>query len=46
MKFYKAGFFVNYKTHQIEIWANCKFDVEREIFKNFPKATGIDVWLP
>ena len=45
MKLYGINFFCNYKTHAEEIWAVGRYELEKQILTQYPKATGIYIWL-
>jgi len=45
MKLYGINFFCNYKQHSQEIWAVGRYELEKQILSQYPKATGIDIWL-
>ena len=45
MKLYGINFFCNYKTHSEEIWAVGRYELEKQILSQYPKATGIYIWL-
>jgi hypothetical protein len=45
MKLYGINFFCNYKQHSEEIWAVGRYELEKQILSQYPKATGIDIWL-
>jgi hypothetical protein len=42
---YNYNFFYNYKLHSGQTWNISKFDVERDLRKQFPEATDFYVWM-
>jgi hypothetical protein len=45
MKYFGVNFFCNYKNHADSIWANNRYELEKQILTLYPNATGIDIWL-
>jgi hypothetical protein len=45
MKLYGINFFCNYKQHAEAIWAIGRYELEKQILAQYPKATGIYIWL-
>jgi len=45
MKYFGVNFFCNYKNHADAIWANDRYELEKQILTLYPNATGIDIWL-
>ena len=45
MKLYRINFFCNCKSHAKEVWAVGRYELEKQILTQYPKATGIDIWL-
>ena len=45
MTLYKFGFFYNYAEHSAEMWAISRYEVEKHVALNFPRATGLHIWI-
>lgn len=44
MKLFYFCYHANYETHQHEIWAASRYNVEKMILKVHPQATDIHIW--
>jgi len=45
MKFFGINYFCNHKHHADAIWANDRFELEKQILTMHPNATAIYIWL-
>ena len=45
MKYFGINYFCNYKHHADAIWANDRFELEKQILTMHPNATAIYIWL-
>jgi len=45
MKLYGINFFCDYKSHSEQVWAVGRYELEKQILAQFPKATDINIWV-
>jgi hypothetical protein len=45
MKYFGINYFCNHKHHADAIWANDRYELEKQILTMHPNATAIYIWL-
>ena len=45
MKLYAINFCCDYKSHAEQVWAVGRYELEKQILSQYPKATGINIWV-
>lgn len=45
MKLYGINFFCDHKQHSEKVWAIGRYELEKQILAQHPKATDINIWL-
>ena len=45
MKYFGINYFCNYKHYADAIWANDRYELEKQILTMHPNATAIYIWL-